>query len=266
MIVYENLNTTFGGLVTDWCGNVDQLKEALLLAKVLIFRDCENKPDPSTLGKFFYHPFMPWQEDGGAYKARYNEHWPAYENVWHQDYSYMPVIPGIEMIKFESGPPVGGDILFADRAEAFNRLDDQTKDMLLHTDFHHGHPWSHKHLKRWMIYKGLDRKTIRSKINEYWSKENNKQELKVFHKGAAKSVNGQTTLDVNTAFTIPTYVDIDKICDVYKTPEIQIRWQYQPNDVVMWHNHLVVHYACADYWPQEKRFTRWSYAHEEDNS
>jgi taurine dioxygenase len=265
MIRYESLNTTFGGLVTDWDGNVDHLKEALLTAKVLIFRDCENKPDPKTLGPVFFHPFMPWQQEDGSYKARYNKDWRAHENVWHQDYSWVKDIPGIEMIEFEHGPPVGGDILFADRHAAFNMLDDQTKDMLLHTDFHHRYPYPKKLLQRWMIIRGFDRKTIREKLLEYWSVDNDVQELKVFHKGAAKAVNGEITLDVHTAFVNPYYVDINKICDVYKTPEIQIRWQYQPGDTVMWHNHLVMHYACADYWPQEKKFTRWTYEFKKDN-
>lgn len=270
MIRYENIGTTFGSLVTDWDGRIDHLKQALLERKVLFFRGHNDRPmdgpDPNSLGKFFYHPFMPWQSDDGSYNAHYNKDWPAYENVWHQDYSWMNQIPGIEMIKYIDGPPVGGDILFADRVEAFKMLDDQTKDMLLNTDFHHCHPWDNKTLKRWMLVKGLDRKVIRERLTEYWSEENNEQQLKVFHKGAQEAINGQTTLDLNIAFANPSYVDVEKICDVYKTPEIQIRWQYQPGDVVLWHNHLVAHYACADYWPEEKRFTRWTYESEKDNS
>lgn len=93
MIRYENIGTTFGSLVTDWDGRIDHLKEALIKRKVLFFRGHTDRPmdgpNPNSLGKLFYHPFMTWQSDDGSYNAHYDKDWPAYENVWHQDYSWM---------------------------------------------------------------------------------------------------------------------------------------------------------------------------------
>ncbi len=39
-------------------------------------------------------------------------------------------------------------------------------------------------------------------------------------------------------------------------PEYQVRWSWQPGDVVVWDNRSTQHYAVNDYWPAPRKMER----------
>ena len=68
-------------------------------------------------------------------------------------------------------------------------------------------------------------------------------------------ITGAACLFVNRLFTSrinelsPRESDVvlPMLCDQFKDPEVQCRFQWEVGDVAVWDNRAVQHYACPDY-------------------
>lgn len=269
----KKITPNLGALVTDYDGK--DIKQLIIDHKVVIVRDSNvNARDLiENLGTIIEHPFKPvseqydavsfWKSDG-SYQAVYNNDYRAIDtDVWHQDFAWFKHIPGFEAIDYHYGPDAGGDILFACREKAFESLDGDTQITLMNNKFHHAPPWTSRMMRRWLLEAGHSKEVVREKLASIWMPDNDIEELKTFHPGAIKSpYNGKWLLNLMPAFSAQwnPHIDVMKMSKVLDRPQINMRWKYEAGDIVLWHNHLVAHYAVQDYYEvsPERSFTRYT--------
>jgi hypothetical protein len=118
-------------------------------------------------------------------------------------------------------------------------------------------------MRRWLLEAGYSKEVVREKLASIWMPDNDIEELKTFHPGAIKSpYNGKWLLNLMPAFSAPwnPHIDVMKMSKVLDRPQINMRWKYEAGDIVLWHNHLVAHYAVQDYYEvsPERSFTRYT--------
>lgn len=51
---------------------------------------------------------------------------------------------------------------------------------------------------------------------------------------------------------------LDQLFNHIEQPEFQTRFQWQPNDIALWDNRRLLHFAIWDYWPNERKGHRVS--------
>lgn len=160
---------------------------------------------------------------------------------WHSDVSYELQPPGTTFFGILEGPDSGGDTLFADAVEAYNRLSPAFKERLdglqvLHT--------SHDQAARSRVDKGVEKR----------DPVNNVHPLVRVH-----PVTGQKAIYVNGNFTrkIIGFKDeeSDALLDflfkhIGSSHDLQLRANYEKGTVVVWDNRRVVHSASFD-WKDE---------------
>lgn len=269
----KKITPNLGALVTDYDGK--DIEQLIIDHKVVIVRDSDVNAREliESIGPLIDHPFLPaseeydqysfWKHDG-SYTAVYNKDYKAIDtDVWHQDFAWFKQIPRFEAIDYHYGPEAGGDILFACREKAFELLSPDVQQLLINNKFQHVTAWTSKMIRRWLLESGHTKEQVRQKVSQIWTPDNDIEELKTFHPGAIKSpYNGKWLLNLMPAFSAPTneHIDVMEMSKVLDRPHINMRWKYEAGDIVLWHNHLVAHYAVQDYYDvsPERSFSRYT--------
>lgn len=105
---------------------VAAIREALLTHKVVFLRDQGHLDDDAhhgfghLLGDPVGHPTLPG--DGGDHLLELDSHRGGKANAWHTDVTFVPAYPAISILRAVVIPPVGGDTVWANCAEAYARL------------------------------------------------------------------------------------------------------------------------------------------------
>ena len=104
---------------------------------MLFFRDQHISVDEHIafgrqFGELEVHPFLP--NDGHPEIVVLDTHGegPARAERWHTDVSFREAPPTGSILRGRIIPPVGGDTLWADMEQAYEQLDDATKDRIEH--------------------------------------------------------------------------------------------------------------------------------------
>ena len=126
----------------------DQLALLVAQRKVVAFRDQDfaDLPIQEALdfgGYFGRHHIHPTSGSPEGYPEihlvhRYNNAWEFEQHlaeknssvVWHSDITYEQQPPGTTFLYLLDGPEVGGDTVFANQVEAYNRLSPAIKERL----------------------------------------------------------------------------------------------------------------------------------------
>jgi len=269
----KKITPNLGVLVTDYDGK--DLEQLVIEHKVVVVRESRVAARHliESLGTLIDHPFKPvseeydansfWKHDG-SYKAVYNKDYRAIDtDVWHQDFAWFKKVPSFELIHYHYGPEAGGDILFACREKAFEQLDHDTQQTLINNKYHHAPPWTSRIMRRWLLEAGHSKEVVREKLASIWMPDNDIEELKTFHPGAIKSpYNGKWLMNLLPAFSAQwnPHIDVLGLSWVFDRPQLNMRWKYEPGDMVIWHNQLVAHYAVQDYHEHspDRSFTRYT--------
>lgn len=209
---------------------------------VLFFRDQHLSPDeqveaarifgepehfemaPAALGHDVVHEIRtgPPRRYGGASR-------------WHSDATWKTTPPRGSMLQAIDLPPLGGDTLFASSAGAFQSLSDRLQRFVLDLTATHA---GGEALARAGALVGRD---VPDPVHHPVVRR---------HPGST-----QPCLFVNSVFThmldeIPRRESdavLPVLVDVFKDPELQCRFRWQPGDVAIWDNRAVQHYAAPDY-------------------
>lgn len=105
---------------------VAAIREALLTHKVVFLRDQGHLDDDAhhgfgrLLGDPVGHPTL--SGDGGDHLLELDSHRGGKANAWHTDVTFVPAYPAISILRAVVIPPVGGDTVWANCAEAYARL------------------------------------------------------------------------------------------------------------------------------------------------
>ncbi|CAH2352625.1 alpha-ketoglutarate-dependent sulfonate dioxygenase [[Candida] railenensis] len=160
---------------------------------------------------------------------------------WHSDVTYELQPPGTTFFGILEGPSSGGDTLFSDNVEAYNRLSPAFKERLeglyaLHT--------SHDQAANSRNDKGIEKR----------DPVNNIHPIVRVH-----PVTGQKSLFVNVNFTKKVVGFKEEESDallsflfqhIGNSHDFQLRANYEENTVVVWDNRRVTHAAIFD-WQDE---------------
>lgn len=243
-----------------------EIRAALLEHKVLFLRGQEiSRADhvafASRFGALEDHPVVGSDPDHPGLVQIYKDESSApdyYENSWHCDATWRDAPPMGAVLRCVTCPPVGGDTMWANMAQAYADLPDHVKEVI--------DPLKARH-------------SIEASFGARMS-EDQRHALKARFPDAEHPVvrthpeTGEKILFVNgftTHFTNYHTAENVRYGQDYSPgaghllayligraaiPEYQVRWRWQPNSVAIWDNRSTQHYAVMDYPPTVRRMER----------
>ena len=240
---------------------VDEIKEAWLAHKVLVFRNQPISVEAHiAFGKHFgeleIHPFADNLDDypeiivleagGDSPRQNYNA-----AQDWHIDVSFREKPPMGSILRGKSIPEYGGDTHFANAAAAYERLDSNLKsrvdDLFAVNDY----------------TKMFGPST---RFNSEESHEENKTKFPpVLHPVIrTHPETSSRSIFTNTFFT--SHIDgldaeeseylLTELAKAVRDKELHFSVQWQPETFVMWDNRCVQHVATDDFLPLYRRMER----------
>ena len=240
---------------------VDEIKEAWLAHKVLVFRNQPISVEAHiAFGKHFgeleIHPFADNLDDypeiivleagGDSPRQNYNA-----AQDWHIDVSFREKPPMGSILRGKSIPEHGGDTHFANAAAAYERLDSNLKsrvdDLFAVNDY----------------TKMFGPST---RFNSEESHEENKIKFPpVLHPVIrTHPETGLRSIFTNNFFT--SHIDglhreeseylLAELAEAVRDEELHFSVQWQPETFVMWDNRCVQHVATDDFLPLYRRMER----------
>lgn len=235
---------------------IDWINAALVEHKVLFFRDQDlDRESHIEFGKRFgqleVHPFakhlsafntgdndpeiivIESRKDGASTGT----------DMWHSDVTWR-VEPSLgSILRCLKSPPAGGDTMWANMEEAYDRLDDETKARIEGLEAEHD--W--EGFRRGLRSNGVPESTIEAMNADY--------PVTTHPVVRTHPVSGRKCIYVNRIFTTrilglePDESDalLEKLYHQSTLPEVQVRFRWEPGSVAFWDNRSTQHYAVADY-------------------
>ena len=237
---------------------IDFLSNLLVERKVIFFRDQDISVEQHiALGRKFgeveIHPFTPNLEGHPEVVCLNNDRdKPPSINLWHSDVTWRQEPSLGSILRALEIPEVGGDTLFANMEDAYESLDDKTKQQIENLYAVH----DNENFLTGLFTKGIAADEVQRLREQY---------PPVTHPVVrTHPVSGKKSLYVNTVFT-RHIVDMDPdesqrlLQKLYLTawiPDHQCRFRWRKNSFTFWDNRAAQHYAAADYWPEIRRMQR----------
>jgi taurine dioxygenase len=244
----------------------DAIRALLVQHKVLFFRDqeltrAEHVAFARHFGELESHPVAGSDpENPGLVRIYKTPDAPAdrYENAWHSDATWREKPPFGCVLRCVECPPVGGDTMWANMVLAYEKLPQPIKEQIAGLRARH---------------------SIEARFGAAMTIEK-RLALKAQFPDAEHPVvrthpdTGEKVLFVNaftthfTNFHTPANVRYGQdatpgaamllayLVSQVQIPEYQVRWRWQPGDVVMWDNRSTQHYAVMDYPPCHRKMER----------
>ena len=243
-----------------------EIKALLLRHKVLFLRDqditrAEHIAFAERFGPLEDHPVAGSDpEHPGLVRIYKDLDSPAehYENALHTDGTWREAPAMGAVLRCVESPPVGGDTIWINMAEAYSRLPEHIKAQIQDLRARHSieasfgavmPPEKRRELKA--RFPDAEHPVVRT------HPETGEQIL---------FVNSFTTHFVN--FHTPENVRfgqdyapgagllLNYLLSQAAVPEYQVRWRWRPDSVAIWDNRSTQHYAVQDYWPAVRKMER----------
>ena len=245
---------------------VAEIRALLLEHKVLFFRDQDITRDEHVafarhFGELEDHPVAGSDPDHPGLVRIYkspDQPIDRYENAWHTDATWRERPPFGCVLRCVECPPVGGDTMWANMAEAYARLPDDVKARIASLRARHSIEASfgaampvEQRLALKAKYPDAEHPVVRTHpqtgekilfVNAFtthftnWHTPANVRFGQDANPGAALLLNYL----VSQAFI----------------PEFQVRWRWRRNSMAMWDNRSTQHYAVMDYPPCHRKMER----------
>jgi taurine dioxygenase len=243
-----------------------EIRALLLKHKVLFFRDQDvTRPEHVAFARHFGeledHPVAGSDPDNAGlvriYKSPDSPN-DRYENGWHTDATWREKPPFGCVLRCIECPPVGGDTMWVNMAEAYRQLPEHVKQQIAGLRARHSIEASfgaampaEKRLALKDRFPDAEHPVVRTHpetgekilfVNAFTTHFTN------FHTPA----NVRFGQDANPgAGQLLAYL----VSQAY-IPEFQVRWRWRPNDVAFWDNRATQHYAVMDYPPSHRKMER----------
>jgi len=243
-----------------------EIKNALLAHKVLFLRDqqisqAEHVAFAERFGKLEDHPVAGSNPDHPGLVCIYKDldsppdH---YENAWHCDATWREAPPMGAVLRCVECPPVGGDTVWANMAQAYVDLSEHIKDSIdglyarhsIEASFGARMPIKKRHgLKA--QYPDAEHPVVRK------HPETGERVLFV-NSFATHFTNFHTSENVRYGqdYAPGAANLLNYLISRATIPEYQVRWRWRPNSVAIWDNRCTQHYAVMDYWPAIRKMER----------
>ena len=235
------------------------IEKALLRHKVLFFRDQHHLDDQGQeafaqrLGEPQAHPTVPVRE-GTKYLLELNSEHGGRANSWHTDVTFVPAYPKASILRAVVSPEYGGDTVWANTAEAYNRLPEPLKTLAdglwaIHTnayDYAASRPdVSSEALEKYRaVFAATVYETEHPLVRIH--PETGERVLILGH--FVKALKGLSTADSRRLF--------DSLQEQVIKLENTVRWRWRQGDVAIWDNRATQHYAVDDYGDQRRVMRR----------
>jgi len=247
-------------------GAIAEIRQLLLKHRVLFFRDqditrAEHVAFARHFGELEDHPVAGSDpENPGLVRIYKSPDMPndRYENAWHTDATWRDKPPFGCVLRCVECPPVGGDTMWVNMVEAYNRLPEHVKTQIAGLRARHGIEASfgaampiEKRLALSAQYPDAEHPVVRTHpetgekvlyVNAFTSHFTN------YHTPA----NVRFGQDANPgASHLLNYL----ISQAY-VPEFQVRFRWRKNSMAFWDNRSTQHYAVMDYPPCHRKMER----------
>jgi taurine dioxygenase len=247
-------------------GLVTEIRALLLKHKVLFFRDqditrAEHVAFARHFGELEDHPVAGSDpENPGLVRIYKSPDQPndRYENAWHTDATWREKPPFGCVLRCVESPAVGGDTMWANMAEAYNRLPDDVKAKIANLRARHSIEASfgaampiEKRLALKAQYPDAEHPVVRTHpetgekvlfVNAFTTHFTN------YHTPA----NVRFGQDANPGASLL----LNYLVSQAFVPEFQVRFRWKKNSMAMWDNRSTQHYAVMDYPPCHRKMER----------
>ena len=245
---------------------VAEIRALLLKHRVLFFRDqditrAEHVAFARHFGELEDHPVAGSDpENPGLVRIYKSPESPndRYENSWHTDATWREKPPFGCVLRCVECPPVGGDTMWANMAEAYSRLPEYVKAQIADLRARHSIEASfgaalpvEKRLALKSQYPDAEHPVVRTHpetgekvlfVNAFTTHFTN------YHTPDRVRV-GQ---DANPGAALL----LNYLVSQAFIPEYQVRWRWSRNAVAIWDNRSTQHYAVMDYPPCHRKMER----------
>ncbi|GAA1481675.1 TauD/TfdA family dioxygenase [Gordonia sinesedis] len=243
-----------------------EVRQLLLTHKVLFFRDQDiSRADHVALAERFGpledHPIAGSDPDHPGLVRIYKDlDSPAdhYENAFHCDATWRTDPPFGAVLRCVESPPVGGDTIWVNMAEAYRRLPEPVKARIaglrarhsIEASFGARMPADQRAALR-AKYPDAEHPVVRTHPET--------GEPILFVNAFTTHLTNYHTSD-NVRFGIDYAPGAAELLHYLirqaSVPEFQVRWRWTENSVAIWDNRSTQHYAVQDYWPAVRKMER----------
>ncbi|MEC8068995.1 MAG: TauD/TfdA family dioxygenase, partial [Actinomycetota bacterium] len=224
---------------------IAEIRRAWLDYKVVYVRDqdissTEHVEFARRFGELEVHPFLLGSEEHPEL-VRFEKGFEAsgFENGWHHDVTWRATPSLGAILRSIQVPATGGDTAFSDMAAAYDGLDDEMKERLDGLQAAHDYT---------LAFGSFVDDSKKAEMREQYP---------VVHHPIVRThpETGRKLLFVNAYFTSHV-VDMDEnegnrllryLISRASIMEYQYRVSWEPNQVTLWDNRIVQHYALSDY-------------------
>ncbi len=235
---------------------IAEIRRAWLDYKVVYVREqdissTEHVEFARRFGQLEVHPFLLGSEEHPEL-VRFEKGVEAggFENGWHHDVTWRETPSMGAILRSIQVPATGGDTAFSDMAAAYDGLDDEMKERLDGLQAAHDYT---------LAFGSFVDDSKKAEMREQYP---------VVHHPIVRThpETGRKLLFVNAYFTSHV-VDMDEhegnqllryLISRASIMEYQYRVSWEPNQVTLWDNRIVQHYALSDYYPDVRIMERAS--------
>ena len=245
---------------------VAEIRSLLLKHRVLFFRDqditrAEHVAFARHFGELEDHPVAGSDPDHpGLVRIYKSPDQPndRYENAWHTDATWREHPPFGCVLRCVECPPVGGDTMWVNMVEAYNRLPEHVKTQIASLRARHSIEATfgaampiEKRLALKAQFPDAEHPVVRTHpetgekvlfVNAFTTHFTN------FHT--------PERVRVGQDFTQGSSQLLQFLISQAQIPEYQVRWRWKPNSVAIWDNRSTQHYAVMDYPPCHRKMER----------
>jgi taurine dioxygenase len=243
-----------------------EVKVALLRHKVVFLRGqdiarADHVAFARRFGELEDHPVVGSDPDHPGlvriYKTPENPN-DRYENAWHADGTWRETPAMGAVLRCIECPPVGGDTMWSNMALAYEKLPPHIKDLIAPLRARHSIECTfgaampiEKRLALKAQYPDAEHPVVRT------HPETGEQVLFVCG-FTTHFTNFHTPANVRVGqdFAPGSAQLLQYLISQAAIPEYQVRWRWKPNDIAIWDNRAVQHYAVMDYPPCHRRMER----------
>lgn len=243
-----------------------ELKQQLLKHKVLFFRDqtltgAEHVALAAKFGDLEDHPVLGSDPENPGLVQIYKEAGGPpehYENAFHCDATWRQRPPMGSVLRCIEAPPVGGDTIWVNMAEAYRRLPEYVKERIeglrarhsIEATFGAAMPVEKRHALH-EAYPDAEHPVVRTHPETG-------EKILFVNSFTTHLVNYHTPDNIRFgADFAPGAGDLLRyLVSQAAIPEYQVRWRWAPGSVAIWDNRSTQHYAVQDYWPAARKMER----------
>jgi len=181
-----------------------------------------------------------------------------YENGWHSDATWREKPPFGCVLRCVECPPVGGDTMWANMALAYEKLPQHIKEKIAGLRARHSIEATfgaampiEKRLALKAQFPDAEHPVVRTHPDTG-------EKILFVNAFATHFTNFHTPDNVRYGqdYTQGGSALLQYLINQAAIPEYQVRWRWQPGDVVMWDNRSTQHYAVMDYPPCHRKMER----------